>query len=63
MGLAIAIMGLLLIVLGMRSMWRGEVSRNKPRPRISRSGIYHPGSYTPMARGDIGDGGDGSKQR
>lgn len=63
-GLAIAIVGLLVIALGVRSMWRGDVSRNKPRPRISPE-IYHPGGNTPMARGDIGDGGDkpGNEQR
>jgi hypothetical protein len=56
-GVVFAIGGLLVIGLGMRAMWRGDISRNKPRPRVSPD-RYHPGGSTPMARGDIGDGGD-----
>jgi hypothetical protein len=54
--IVIAIAGLLVIAVGMRSMWRGDLPRNEPRPRVSGRYGYHPGGRTPMAKGDIGDG-------
>lgn len=51
-----AIAGLVVIVLGFRSMWRGDLGHNERRPRVSGRFGWHPGGRTPMAKGDIGDG-------
>jgi hypothetical protein len=59
-----AVIGLVVIGLGFSGMWRGDLDHNDPRPRFTgRFGGWHPGRRTPMAKGDIGDGGDRPSSR
>jgi hypothetical protein len=61
--IGIAVVGLVVIALGFSGMWRGDLDHNDPRPRFTgRFGGWHPGRRTPMAKGDIGDGGDGGER-